>query len=100
MNWKNININKSNIKAETGSAVLISMPHNSYYDGYDFWISSKLVKRGRNSNAISIGYTDDFTFHLKKYGKGRWNSREVIDEKEISVEEFEEAFEEMDANIR
>lgn len=97
--WKNININKQNIKTETASAVLFKMPHNSRYDGFVFWHSSKLVREGRHSNAVSIGYTDDFKFKLKKYGNGKYNSHEVIDEKEITAAEFEEAFGIMDDNI-
>lgn len=99
MNWKNINISKNNIKAETEKAVLISMPHKSDYDGYTFWHSSKLVRSGRNGNSVSIGYNDDFVFHLKKYGNGKWNSHEVIVEVDIDVENFEEAFGVMDENI-
>lgn len=90
--WKNIEINLQNIEAETEKAVLIKMPNNSNYAGYKFWHPSKLVRYGSNSYARSIGYTDKFTFKLKKYGNGKWNKTKVIDEKEISVEEFEEAF--------
>lgn len=97
--WKNININKQNIKTETANAVLFKMPHKSGYDGFVFWHPSKLVREGRHSNAVSIGYTDDFKFRLKKYGNGRFNSNEVIDEKEITAAEFEEAFGIMDDNI-
>lgn len=100
MNWKNINISKNNVKAETTKAVLINMPHNSDYDGYSFWHPTKLVREGRNRNSVSIGYTDDFKFRLKKYGKGKWNSHDVIDECEISAEYFEEAFHVMDENIK
>lgn len=97
--WKNININKQNVKFDTGRAVLIAMPHSSDYDGFSFWHPSKLVREGRHSNALSIGYTDDFNFKLVKYGKGKYNSRDIIDEQEISVEEFEEAFGVMNENI-
>lgn len=90
--WKNIEINLQNIETETEKAVLIKMPNNSNYAGYKFWHPSKLVRYGSNSYARSIGYTDQFTFKLKKYGNGKWNKTKVIDEKEISVEEFEEAF--------
>lgn len=90
--WKNIEINLQNIETETERAVLIKMPNNSDYAGYKFWHPSKLVRYGSNSYARSIGYTDEFTFKLKKYGNGKWNKTQVIDEKEISVEEFEEAF--------
>lgn len=98
-NWKNININTNQIKADTGKAVLIAMPHNSDYDGYAFWHTSKLIRNGRHSAAVSLGYTDDFTFTLKKYGKGKYNSREVIDEKVIDVAEFENAFGVVNENI-
>lgn len=99
MEWKNININKQNVDVETAKSVLIKMPHNSNYDGYKFWHPSKLVRKGRNSNSLSIGYNDQFTFKLKKYGKGKYNKKEVIDEIEIDVDEFEEAFGVMDKNI-
>ena len=100
MVWKNININKQNIKADTGRSILIQMPHSSDYDGYCFWHSSKLVHDGRHSNAVSIGYTDDFNFRLIKYGKGKWNSSDVIDEIYINASQFEEAFGVMNENIK
>lgn len=97
--WKSININKQNIKAETGRAVLIACPHNSEYDGYYFWHPSKLVRDGRHNNAVSISYTDDFTFYLKKYGQGKYNSRELLDEIQLGYDELEEVFGVMDENI-
>lgn len=97
--WKSIQINKQNIKAETSKSVLIACPHNSKYDGYCFWHTSKLVRSGKHSNAVSISYTDDFTFNLKKYGKGKYNGNEVIDEKQIGYNELEEAFGVMNENI-
>lgn len=98
--WKNININKNNIKAETERSYLIAMPHNSDYDDYSFWHPAKLVREGRNRSAISISYTDDFKFKLVKYGKGKWNKRDVIDEKTIDAITFEEAFGIMNENIK
>lgn len=97
--WRSININKQNIKAETGKAVLIACPHNSDYDGYCFWHPSKLVRDGRHSNAVSISYTEDFTFYLKKYGKGQYNRNEVIDEIQLGYDELEEVFGVMNENI-
>ena len=91
--WKNIEINVQNIENDTGKAVLIKMPNKSKYAGYKFWHPSKLVRYGSNSYARSIGYNDTFTFKLLKYGNGKYNKFDVIDEIEISVEEFEEAFE-------
>lgn len=97
--WRSININKNLIKAETKKAVLISMPHNSKYDGYVFWHTSKLVRQGRHSAAVSISYMEDFTFTLKKYGKGKHNSRDVINEEVIGVKEFEKVFNVINENI-
>jgi hypothetical protein len=98
--WKNINISKNNIDHETARAVLIKMPNKSDYKGYCFWHSSKLVRKGRNKNSVSIGYTNDFTFKLIKYGNGKYNKYDIIKEIEISVEEFEKAFEVMNENIK
>ena len=91
--WKNIEINIQNIETDTGKATLIKMPNKSKYAGYKFWHPSKLVRYGSNSYARSIGYTDTFTFKLLKYGNGKYNKFDVIDEIDISVEEFEESFE-------
>ena len=90
--WKNIEINIQNIETDTGKATLIKMPNKSRYAGYKFWHPSKLVRYGSNSYARSIGYTDEFTFKLFKNGNGKYNKFDVIDEIEIDVEEFEEAF--------
>lgn len=97
--WKNININSNQIKAETGKSVLIALPHNSDYNGFELWHPKKLVRDGRHSASVSIGYTDEFVFKLKKYGKGRYNSNQVIDERTISAEELESAFGVTDENI-
>ena len=92
MKWKNIQINVQNVETETGKATLIKMPNKSNYAGYKFWHPSKLIRNGRNSYALSVSYNDTFKFKLFKNGKGKYNSFDKIDEIEISVEEFEEAF--------
>lgn len=97
--WKEININSNLIKRETGRAVLIALPHNSNYNGYSFWFPSKLVKKGKNSAAVSLSYTEDFSFRFVKHGKGRYNRNEVIDEITIAADEFEVVFEAVDSNI-
>lgn len=98
--WKNIEINKQNIETDTGKATLIKMPNNSDYAGYKFWHPSKLIRHGSNSYARSIGYTDEFTFKLFKNGNGKYNKFDVIDEIEISADEFENAFECMEGCTR
>lgn len=90
--WKNIEINVQNIETDTGKATLIKMPNKSNYAGYKFWHPSKLIRYGSNSYARSIGYTDEFTFKLKKFGNGKYNKFDVIDEIEIDIKEFENAF--------
>ena len=90
--WKNIEINLQNIETDTGKTALIKMPNKSKYVGYKFWHPSKLVRYGSNSYARSLGYTDNFKFKLFKNGNGKYNKFDVIDEIEINVEEFEEAF--------
>lgn len=97
--WKEININKNLIKLENGRSVLIALPHNSEYNGYSFWFPSKLVKKGKNSAAVSLSYTEDFSFRFVKHGKGRYNRNEVIDEITIAADEFEVVFEAVDSNI-
>lgn len=98
--WKSININANQVKAETCRSVLIAMPHNSDYDGWVFWHPAKLVREGRHSAALSLSYTDEFVFRLKRYGHGKWNRNEVLDEKEIGAADLEEAFGVVDENIK
>lgn len=88
--WKNIVISRDMIKAETPRSVLFYMPYNSEYKGYCFWHPAKVI-RG-DCNFVSLGYTDEFVFRLKKYGQGRYNKGETIEELEITAEDFERAF--------
>lgn len=96
MEWKSIQINKQNIKRNIGTAVLIAMPHKSDYDGFSFWYTTKLIKVGKHSNALELVYNDEFIFKLKKVSKKNFN---VLEEIEIDVEDFEEAFRVMNDNI-
>lgn len=97
--WKTIQINKQNLKVDTGKAILIQMPHKSMYDGYSFWYSSKLVREGLHSYSLALNYKNEYVIRLIKYGKGKYNKYCVLDEKEINIEEFEEAFGVMNENI-
>lgn len=96
MEWKSIQINKQNIKKNIGTAVLIAMPHNSDYNKFTFWHTTKLIKVGKHSNALELIYNDEFIFKLKKVSKKNFN---VLEEIEIDVEDFEEAFRVMNDNI-
>lgn len=90
--WDSFFVNSQNIKAMTGKAVLIALPHKSEYDGYKFWISTKLVDYAVDENAARVIYNDKFTFKLRKYGNGKYNQREIIDEIEISAAELARVF--------
>ena len=98
--WRKISVNDNNIKAETEKAVLIACPHNSDFDGYVFWHPQKLVRQRKKSSVREISYTEDFTFRLKKYGKGKHNSREVLSEVEVSYEEIEDIFGSTNENLQ
>lgn len=91
--WKNIEINNQNIETDTGKSVLIKMPNKSKYAGYKFWYPSKLIKKGSNNYSVTLCYTNEFKFALKKYGNGKYNKFKVIDEITISAVELEEIFE-------
>ena len=100
MDWKSVNINLQNIKTETSKAFLFKCPKKSDYSGYCFWHPAKLVRAGRNDNAVKVSYNDEFRFNLKKYGNGRYNRFDVVDEIEINAKTFESMFGVMDSNIR
>ena len=89
--WKNIKINTNLIKSKKGKSALISLPLSSAYKDFVMWYPSKLVRYNEYEESASIAYTDDFTFKIKKYDSVRFN-RQVVEEKVISVEDFEEAF--------
>lgn len=97
--WKGLQINSNLIKAHTEKSVLINMPRNSEYNGYAFWHPSKLVWEGKHDAAVSVRYTDGFVFYLKKYGKGRYNSHELLDEIQLAPDEMEAVFAAIGDNI-
>ena len=96
MEWKTIKINIQNIEFDTEKATLIKMPNSSKYAGYKFWHPSKLISKSITNNySMDIRYNDNFTFKLFKNGNGKYNKYQKIKEIEIDVEDFEEAFENM-----
>lgn len=91
--WTKIFINKQSIQSETDRSVLIKMPNRSDYSGWVFWFPRKLVRvQGGKGYHLSISFTEEFNFNLKKYGKGKYNRNEVIEELEISSDDMLEAF--------
>ena len=76
--WHKIKINANNIEASTDKAVLIKMKNNSNYNGFVFWHPAKLVRK--EGTMYTFSFNDEFKFNLKKYGQGKWNSRDVVRE--------------------
>lgn len=89
--WKKVYIPSGFIKTRTDKAVLINMPRSSKFAGFSFWHPAKLVRSGW-LNEVSVSYTKSFVFRLKMYGKGKYNSHEVIETKDISARDLAEAF--------
>lgn len=81
--WYKIKISANNIEASTDKAVSIKMKHNSSYDGFVFWYPKKLVRE--DGSMLTFSFNDEFKFNLKKYGQGKWNSRDVVREETIGA---------------
>lgn len=93
MEWESIQIQSNCIETSTERAVLINMPKTSTYKGYSFWHPAKCCRSvGKNNFLLQISFTDDFKFRLKKYGKGQYNYKDVLAEKELDSEELKNAF--------
>ena len=91
--WHKVTFNAQNIETETAKAVLIACPHKSDYDGYVFWHPTKLVRdAGSKGWDKSFSFTDEIKFNLKKYGKGKYNKSQVIDEVTLSADEIAAVF--------
>ncbi len=87
--WKNVIANSNLIQHETDKAVLIKLPKSELM----FWHPRKCVRTsGKGGYRLTISYTDDFSFKAFRNGKGRYNKMEKIEERELSVPEFEEFF--------
>lgn len=99
-NWNNSEIFAKQILKETDKAALIEMPFDGNYKGYKFWMSNKLVRKGRNPHLASVAFTDDFTVKLFKEDKRDDGSFAKTDEKEISAIEFKEALKSVDTKIK
>lgn len=81
--WHKIEISENHIEATTDKAVLIKMKHNSNFDGFVFWHPKKLVRA--EGKMLTFSFNDEFKFNLKKYGQGKWNSRDVVREENLGA---------------
>ena len=59
------------------------MKNNSNYDGFVCWHLAKLVRK--ESTMFTFSFNNEFKFNLKKYGQGKWNSRDVVREDTIGA---------------
>ena len=95
--WEKIRFNIQNIEKETDKAILIKLPKKSNYSGWVFWHPSKLVRlEGGKGYHYSFSFTEEFNFRLIKYGKGKYNKNEIIDEVNLDCEKIKEIFRVMD----
>lgn len=86
MSWNKVECQANCIIHSTGRADLIKIPTTNW----EFWHPSKLVRQyGKSGYMISISYTDDFTFNLKKKSK---SGKSIVEEIEISGSEFADYF--------
>lgn len=90
--WRKFPVNIQNICAETDTGICIQMPHKSDHDGFTFWVSKKLIRKGCHSYEIRISVCEDMGFTLKKMGQGKYNFKKVIAEKPISANNLADAF--------
>lgn len=76
--WINFYINKNQIQAETGNAILIKFPKSDWL----VWISKKCVRKGTHNANLQVGVIDDKEYELFRNGKGKYNRFEKIDSKQ------------------
>lgn len=98
--WTKIFFNTQNIQSDTGRSVLIKMPNKSQYNGWVFWHPKKLVReQGGKGYHSAFSFTEDWIFKVKLYGKGRYNSKDVIREVELEASEMKEIWGIVDENV-
>lgn len=91
--WNKIIFNSNNIEYSTDKSTLIKMSRKSEYPDYKFWFPSKLIRAVPGKDyLITLSYTDDFVFHLKKYGSGKHNKYDIVNSISLNAQDIEEAF--------
>ena len=89
MKWHKIIGNSNLIQFETERAYLIRLPKSELM----FWHPKKLVRlSGKKSYKMTISYSDEFKFKVFRNGKGRFNFKEILEEKILSIDQWKEYF--------
>ena len=89
MAMKKVSANSNLKKDETDKGYLIKLPKTDYL----FWHPRELVSfSGKKDYLMTIHYSDNSLFTVFRYGRGLTTSKKIIEEKELSVAEFEEFF--------
>lgn len=98
--WHKIFFNAQSIQGETSGSVLIKMPNRSQFNGWVFWHPRKLVReQGGKGYHMTFSFNDEWVFKVKLYGRGRYNSRDVIRETELTASEMMVEFGVVDENV-
>lgn len=80
MAWHQVEGNSNLIQAQTEKAYLIKLPKSEF----QFWHPKKLVRlQGKNDYHMTVSFGDEWRFKIFRNGKGKYNSFEKIEEKEI-----------------
>lgn len=88
--WNNVTIPSNLYVCQSEKSYKFKLPRHSLYGGYSIWVSKKLILFFEGDYILL--YKDNFTFRIIKYGKGKYNWKDILDEKEISAEELAETF--------
>ncbi len=100
MDWLKIALNRNQIEGSTPKALLLKMPNKSDYEGFIFWIPAKLVHFAKNDWDCIASFTPDFAFIVKKYGKGKYNSQQVLDEKKLTGKQMFSVWDERHLSVK
>lgn len=92
MEWNKIYIHNNQLETKTQKVALIKMPGKSQYAGYKFWHPLKLVRTEKVTGGLSFSFNNEFVFRIFKNGQGRYNWKDVIDEKNLTPEEIKNVF--------
>ena len=84
--WNNVTIPSNLYVCQSEKSYKFKLPRHSLYGGYSIWVSKKLILFFEGDYILL--YKDNFTFRIIKYGKSKYNWKDILDEKEISAEEL------------